>query len=264
MASELFPNVSPGDKLRIPASTWNALMDIGRDLRSGEPGPQGGAAAGQLPFGVFWMRNDSGEDRTQFDVLGIDGILIDPANNLPEFLYTPGLVGVTPAIPDHVGRFAVLLEPIADGAIGRVRLIGVAPVMVRIGDEAHTAAEILDGEATILASTTNGSAQILWKESGTGDGRALIRFPSPANTKARKILVTADDAFLSSDERFGAHVVDWDDPDVDPDPADAGITVENPHQFHGAAGSLWEADLWPAHNHYSAIQGYCDSGEPVS
>jgi hypothetical protein len=73
--------------------------------------------------------------------------------------------------------------------------------------------------------------------------------------KARKITVTADVAV--SGGNFLGHVVDWDDPDEDPDPDNAGLTVHNPHQFEGPAGSLWEAGYWPAYDYYSAIQGYC-------
>lgn len=78
------------------------------------------------------------------------------------------------------------------------------------------------------------------------------------STKARKIMVTADAAF-SGGATFAAHVVEWDDPDIDPDPDDKGIVVRNPHSFSGAEGSRWECDLWPTHDYYSAIQGVCES-----
>jgi hypothetical protein len=46
-------------------------------------------------------------------------VLIAPADDPYEFQYTPGPVGVTPVDSDHVGKWIVLLEPIANGQIGR-------------------------------------------------------------------------------------------------------------------------------------------------
>ncbi len=183
-----FPRVSAGDPLRITAETWNALMGLGQQLRAGDAGTHpAGNNGGQLPPGVAWMFNDSGEDRNEFEILGIDEVLVKPENGLAEFLYsTPTFVGKTPSWsednPDnwthHVGRWAVLLEPIACGKIGKVRWHGVVPVTLEVITEFDQRAEILDGDgdATKLRSGALGSARILWKESGTGDKRALVSF----------------------------------------------------------------------------------------
>jgi len=55
--------------------------------------------------------------------LGVTGIVFGPTDNLTEFKNQPTLTGGIPSgqfhAAGHVGRFVVLLEPIAAGKIGR-------------------------------------------------------------------------------------------------------------------------------------------------
>jgi len=53
-------------------------------------------------------------------------------------------------------------------------MLGVVPVTIEVITEVDLRAEIIDGDATKLRSGAIGSARILWKESGTGDKRALV------------------------------------------------------------------------------------------
>ncbi len=52
-------------------------------------------------------------------MLGIDGPIFTPVDSEDGFKNRVALVGVTPANPTHLGRFAILLEPIANGKIGQ-------------------------------------------------------------------------------------------------------------------------------------------------
>ncbi|MBC7326198.1 MAG: hypothetical protein H5T99_12955, partial [Moorella sp. (in: Bacteria)] len=116
----------PGDALRIPASLYNALLDLlnSRDNYLAK-GPRGTGA------GFIAVRNETGLDIPRFGVIGLSGPIITPTNNLAEFQQRIAFRGVTP-VP---GRpFAITQEPIAAGAIGRCVVSGPTPVKVSIYD----------------------------------------------------------------------------------------------------------------------------------
>jgi hypothetical protein len=167
--------LSPGNGIKkISASTWNEFVQAAdRSLRRkplGTPNAQG------LPHqAVILIRNDSGDNRDRFDILGLDDILIDPADNEVVFANMQAMVGVTPT-SDHLGMFAILLEPVAGGGIGRALLMGVTAVKVDIVDSSHAFADVDDGECGNLISGFAGSAEILWKEVGAGVKWAVVRF----------------------------------------------------------------------------------------
>ena len=168
--------VRSGDPLRIPADDYNAAMDAARFVASRQHDVASGLRGGGRQACIVTVRNDSGEDRARFDVLGIDVPIILPAANATEFANRIALVGVTPTA-DHAGRFVVLTEPLAVGKIGRAVAAGVCQVRINVDDEDHAFADVDPGDATQLASGMSGAATILWMESGAGTSKlALIRF----------------------------------------------------------------------------------------
>jgi hypothetical protein len=82
--------------------------------------------------------------------------------------------GISPTVADHLGRFAVLLEPVKQGDIGPACVAGVCIVHVDVQDEDHEYADIADGRYR-LATSDSGTARILWKEGGTGTKWAVVR-----------------------------------------------------------------------------------------
>jgi hypothetical protein len=235
--AETFPRVSPGDPLKISAETWNAVMGLGQRLQVGDSAAnRAGDGSGKLPPGVIWIQNESGEDRAEFDVLGIDDILVSPDDGEAEFRYSPKLSCVTPVAGTHDGKWVVLLEAIKDGAIGKARIFGLATVTIDVTVESHTTADIADGEVA-LASTPSGCAQILWKESGTGSKHALIRFPVYGEGTRAQYVEFAARADFSYGDTITADVVDWKPDDADdPDPDNDGIEITN-WLFYGDEGS---------------------------
>lgn len=138
-----------------------------------------GADDGASPPGqLVYVRNDSGDAVAAYGVLGIDGILIDPADNAAEFAARIMIGGITPAAGTHEGKFVITVEPIADGAIGRAVLAGACIAKVNVADAAHTHADIDDGSTAALASAGSGTAEILYKEAGTGVVWAVVRLRS--------------------------------------------------------------------------------------
>jgi hypothetical protein len=61
----------------------------------------------------------------------------------------------------------------------RAAVAGVVPVQIDISDANHGFAEVKDNAAASLKSVAIGSAQILWKQTGTGLKWALVRLNSP-------------------------------------------------------------------------------------
>jgi len=177
-----FRKVSPGDPLVIPAAAYNTFVDTARDYldRRNDQGQEAHPAA--RDSGIVLVRNDAGEDVTsRFAVLGIDGPVIAPADNADEFANRVILSGKVPYVATHAGRFIILLEPLAAGAIGYGVVSGVTAAKVDVADEDHAFADVENENWSQLKSGATGAAQILWKESGTGYNKwALVRLGNPA------------------------------------------------------------------------------------
>ena len=183
MAGDTMKKVQPGDRLKIPAETFNTFIDTARAFRAdqqnfgAEPRPE------LRDRDVVLVKNSSGEDRQRFDVLGIADALITPTDNLDEFQNRSPLTGVSPVISGHVRRFVVLLEPVADGAIARAALAGIVPVRLKVVSEWHQFAHIVDDDSTRLVSDCVGYP-ILWKddpqnEDENGNRWALVKIGGP-------------------------------------------------------------------------------------
>jgi hypothetical protein len=170
--------VTSGDPLVIPSVVWNRLLDVARGDQPG-PSPAGNGAAG-LGNGIIRVKNNSGADRARWEVLGLDVPLVLPGDNAAEFARQVALAGVLPTAA-HAGKWALLLEPVAAGAIGRAVASGVTvgKVNVTTGEEAYKFADAEAGLASLQAVAAGGAEQ-LWRDPGAGLRWAVLRFPAPA------------------------------------------------------------------------------------
>ena len=142
--------------------------------------------------GIVLVKNGSGADRQRFDVLGIDSPVITPTDNEDAFKNKVVLSGTTPSESDHLGRLAILLEPLANGKVGMACVAGVCAVHVDVQHEDHQFADIKDGDASSLQSRENGAATILWKETGTGLKWAVVHLAGAVPPVLFPVLVTKD------------------------------------------------------------------------
>lgn len=168
--------VQTGEKIRIPAQTWNNVLDATEDFLRRSTGM--GAGNGQtLPASgsIVPILNSSGADVDRMNVLGISGPAIPPTDSLDEFVHHPALVGVTPTESEHAGRFAVTMAPIANGAVGLACVSGLCPVNLTIASGGDTFADVNDGDAGSLKTGTSGSAFILWQAGGSGTVLCIVR-----------------------------------------------------------------------------------------
>lgn len=162
--SNPFRKPQPGEPLSIPAKAYGAMVDAAKDYLARQVRRGGGALTELPPGNVVLVKNTSGAARNRFDVLGIDGPIFTRGDNDAEFKARIALTGSTPAADTHAGRFVVLLEPAIDGVIARAWISGVCVVRVEMNDEAHTAADVADGDAGKLSSAESGAAALLWIE----------------------------------------------------------------------------------------------------
>lgn len=164
--------VSAGDDLVIPAEDWNYMLAAARKMRErSEDVPPSGNL--QYPFAVARVRNDSGADQDRFSVLGLSSPVISPTDNLTEFQARLSFSGVTPVGGAHEGKFGIILEPLASGAIGSILLAGACPVQMTGADVGF--AEISNSSNTLSANAA-GSAKVLWADSGNSTRWAYVRF----------------------------------------------------------------------------------------
>ncbi len=211
-------HVQPGQDLEISAVDWNAAMDAARAHRGAAGIPPTTPA---LPYGgrgEVLIKNASGSDRGRNDVLGISDVLYTPTDNLNGFRTRPILEGATPAVADHVGRFVVLLEPIANGKIGRAVADGLAVCQIEVtadgssGDGPGEYADVADGQADRLAAGGGGSARVLWREGGDGLQWAVVLLGAglPGTVDAPYELLPAEEDLLT--ETSQTDEWDRDDP----------------------------------------------------
>jgi len=168
--------VTAGQRLEMPASTFNTFIDVARVWLADQQATGGEGRVEARPTGTILVRNDTDTDLPQFAVLGVSGVVFTPEDNEAEFRRRPVYAGIAPTVAGHFGGwFCVLSEPLADGKIGRAVVDGVTPVKVDVVDEDHWFADVIDDETGKLTSGPDGAAQILVKEPGTGEKWAVVR-----------------------------------------------------------------------------------------
>ena len=176
--------VRSGDPLVVPAQAYNAFIDAAKDYRQRTAHVGQTATPGYRSAGIVLVKNESGEDRDRFDVLGLgDPIFLPDSGATAEqsFKNAVAFRGDTPDETLHKGKFVILGEPLAAGAIGRAYAAGVCPMKIDVPDEDHEwrYAEIADGVTANLKASMQGSAGILWRAGGTGVQWAVVRLGKP-------------------------------------------------------------------------------------
>jgi hypothetical protein len=189
---DAFRKVRDGERLKISAAAYNAMIDAAQDYinRKNNLTSQTGK---QLAANMVYIKNTTSAAVDRLNILGIGGSQIDPATNT--FKEMTVLTGVIPSKTDHAsGRFVITAEPIGIACIGRAYVAGVTAVQINIIDEGHSFADIKDSDITQLESAASGAAVILYKEDGTGTKLAVVRFggsggTSTASTIWAKVIV---------------------------------------------------------------------------
>lgn len=179
----MIQKVQPGQKIRgnFSAAAFNAMAEAADAYSRSQHDVLAGARGSYRDSGTIFIKNASGSDRERFDVLAFDQPLFLPSDAPDQFANQVVMTGVRPWLGCPPGSFGVLVEPIADGAIGRAQISGVTPAKVYVNNEADTHADLrsqwnLTTSASFQLTTTWGQgARILWKEAGTGLKLAVVQ-----------------------------------------------------------------------------------------
>jgi len=143
--------------------------------------PKGAFHANPHDNGLVLVKNTTGADRSQFEVIGLDVVDPTPAK-LEEFKQqTHQYNGVAMVAADHRGRWAILQEPIKNNAIGWARISGIG--IVKVDGTAPNAypyfADFIVGDYTQLMFYPGGAAQVLYRDSSTE--WAIVRLGSTSH-----------------------------------------------------------------------------------
>lgn len=181
MATEQLRKVRSGEKLRIPASAYNAFIDqaklsidVGRTTQQSFKN-----------LDIIDIRNDSGSDRAIFDVLGIDGVVFSAATNLNEFQHHFTLKGSTPTTASHFTKFAVLLESIPKDKIGKAAIGGLTVARIDVTDVNMKMCDVSNSVNTKLQTNWVGSARIVTVEAGTGEKWGIVKLAEYSGDRLR-------------------------------------------------------------------------------
>lgn len=185
-----FQRAKSGDDLKIPARDWNACLDAAEAYASRRGGGAVTRSQGDGGGEDILIKNTTAVDLDRFAVLGITGVIIDPADNEQEFKNRIALTGTTPTTADHAGKFAVLQEPCAAGKIARARLDGLTVCKIDAADSDQYA-DVADDDATMLKGASSGSSRILWRATGTGAQWAIARLQG-SGSSAQELYVAAE------------------------------------------------------------------------
>lgn len=170
----------PGEPLRIPAATWNVILDTVQrdrgDLADDEANVEMSDSTADGPWpssAIIRVRNDTGAIVSRFGVVALSDAPITPSSNLDQFQRYPSFAGTTPTATTT--SWAVLLEPLDAGQWGEALVQGMVACQVEVLDAGHTRARAKSGSVTQLQSAaTGGEGVLVWKESGTGSKWAYV------------------------------------------------------------------------------------------
>ena len=183
--------VRQGEAVSIKAATWNSFLDAAEFARRA----RSLVGAQSVPSGfvgnMVYVRKNCGETIPRFGAVVLaDAVIPHDAASEDIECETPAFDGVPAEGGDEGGGeseseeesekevrpFAVAVEPIADGEIGRALALGVTPAKVEIVHEEDLCAEPVPGSTSgAMRSTNVGYARIVWKEDGTGEKWCFIR-----------------------------------------------------------------------------------------
>jgi hypothetical protein len=160
-------HVQRGDRRVITASNWNSMVDAARHMRDHAHDRDRAVPADSRIGGTVVVRNGTASVRPRFAALAVTGSLFDP----------PERPVLTTAVAVSSSRAAAVLQvPLAPGAIGPAVVHGVTWCRINVpgGAGAWHFVELATGSDRLVLAQ-EGQAEVLWRESGTGNKMALIR-----------------------------------------------------------------------------------------
>ena len=162
--------VRSGEAVSIKASTWNAFVDAANWVKEARQNTLGAGVRSGIGGGIVPLKNMEETAYPRFSALVITGVSVPPSANEDEFVSCPPVFeGQRMTAERENMPYAVLLEPIAAGEIGRAMLLGLTPAKVAINSaDDQYAVPKAGSDSGALESSATGVARILWKAGGSG------------------------------------------------------------------------------------------------
>ncbi|MFA6102167.1 MAG: hypothetical protein WCV67_03175 [Victivallaceae bacterium] len=164
-------HVNPGQKLRIPAATFNSMVDAAKDFEARQSRTGGGAKTYRSINPAFvLLSNPDGGSFERFRAAALAAPAIPPddreeGGGLGVFFDAPNFAAALPA-GTLTEQIAVLDEPSGAGdtaTLSRAVVAGCCPCRIKVTDETAQYART-DAGQTYLVTAAAGQFRILWKE----------------------------------------------------------------------------------------------------
>ncbi|MCI0638475.1 MAG: hypothetical protein L0Y72_14175 [Gemmataceae bacterium] len=160
----------------LPAKPWNNFL-----AKAAQPLPIGRTIAAPhfRSAGIIDILNNTGSTRAQFNIVGLGDPMVTPATNVDEWRNHLTFEGVALVEADHANKFAILLEPLQEGSIGKAVVSGVVQCRMEVTTPVTPKdfAKITTNMSR-LQDATSGPARILWIEgNGQSEQWATVRLP---------------------------------------------------------------------------------------
>lgn len=154
------------------------MLDVARAYHARQYQVGRHSVFGAAAAGSDYILNATGASIERFAVLGMDKPMFAPAageDAVESFMRDVAFRGVLPDETLHRGRFAIVLEPLANGAIGRAQVAGVTVARLRVADPEQSVhhAEINHHDTAALQPAEDGSALVLWHQAPLGENEAV-------------------------------------------------------------------------------------------
>lgn len=157
--------VQRGERLQIPASTWNLFVDSIKAFKRnrGSAGAGGNPSSTVSPNNTILIRKTGGAAfHRSFHVQGIRDSLIDPTAVGNNSRTRPGVSTYDPS--GDTDKICILQEPATDADVVKAAISGFSMCYVLINDDTHEWANPVNGENRHLESVEcGGQARILYK-----------------------------------------------------------------------------------------------------
>ena len=169
--------VRSGEAVTISAATWNAFIDAANYVKDVRQNRRGAGLKSGVETGIVLVQNAESGLRGRFSALVLCDIAVHPDANEDEFASCPPVFIGRAMTGDREGwPYAILLEPLEGGQIGRAMVLGVVPAKVAIQDAEDGFAVPAPGSTTgALQSNSAGAARILWKAGGAGEQWCILQ-----------------------------------------------------------------------------------------
>lgn len=169
-----YRKVSSGESVEFNADQWNSFIDAARAERARKHSTTSRESASFKQGSIIRVLNESGSNLSRYSVSGLVQPIFLPSENLDSF-QSEVMFRIGAPSSTSPGKFCILIDPLGIGNIARAMVAGVCQVKVNIVNTSHIWAECATGITANLVSGATGSAEMIWKESGTGVKWAVVR-----------------------------------------------------------------------------------------